>query len=118
RPLPARERVLRALLHAGFAQLDPLGLPAHAALVATVEAARVLGRSRQAGMVNALLRRAQREGLPPADPGALWPDWLRARLQADWPRELDAILEASAAPAPMWLRVNRRRGGRDAYAAR
>ena len=118
RPLPHRDRPLRALLHAGFAQLDPLGLPAHAALAATVEAARALGRPRQAGLVNALLRRAQREGLPPGDPAALWPDWLLARLRADWPGEAEAILAASATPAPMWLRVNRRQGSRDDYIAR
>lgn len=115
RPLPPRERVLRALLHAGFAQLDPLQLPAHAALAATVEAARALGRPRQAGLVNALLRRAQRDGLPPADPAAAWPDWLLARLRADWPDDVDAILAASAEPGPMWLRVNRRQGSRDEY---
>ena len=39
RPLPQRDRPLRALLHAGFAQLDPLGLPPHAAVAETVEAA-------------------------------------------------------------------------------
>ncbi|MDH5821933.1 16S rRNA (cytosine(967)-C(5))-methyltransferase RsmB [Luteimonas sp. RD2P54] len=118
RPLAARDRPLRALLHAGFAQLDPLGLPAHAAVAATVEAARSLGRAHQAGMVNALLRRAQREGLPPCDPAAAWPGWLLARLRADWPGDAEAILAASAAPAPLWLRVNRRHGDRDAYAAR
>src|SRR5690606_11298205 len=115
RPLPGRERVLRGLLHAGFAQLDPLQLPAHAALAATVEAARALGRPRQAGLVNALLRRAQREGLPPADPAAAWPDWLLSRLRADWPADVDAVVEASATPAPMWLRMNRRQASRDAY---
>lgn len=118
RPLPARDRPLRALIHAGFAQLDPLGLPAHAALAATVEAVRALGRPRQAGLVNALLRRAQREGLPPADPAGLWPEWLLAQLKADWPLQLDGILAASAEPAPMWLRVNRRQGGRDDYLQR
>ncbi|WP_149194474.1 16S rRNA (cytosine(967)-C(5))-methyltransferase RsmB [Luteimonas suaedae] len=118
KPLAQRDRPLRALLHAGFAQLDPLALPAHAAVAATVEAARTLGRTHQAGLVNALLRRAQREGLPPADPAAAWPDWLRARLQADWPDEVESILAASATPAPLWLRVNRRLGDRDAYAAR
>lgn len=118
KPLAARDRPLRALLHAGFAQLDPLALPAHAAVAATVEAARALGRTHQAGLVNALLRRAQREGLPAADPVAAWPDWLRMRLQADWPDDVDAIVAASAAPAPLWLRVNRRQGDRDAYAAR
>ncbi|MCD9032992.1 16S rRNA (cytosine(967)-C(5))-methyltransferase RsmB [Luteimonas sp. Y-2-2-4F] len=118
RPLAPRDGPLRALLHAGFAQLDPLGLPAHAAVAATVEAARALGRAHQAGLVNALLRRAQREGLPPASAEAAWPDWLRARVAADWPDAAAAVFAASAVAAPMWLRVNRRRGDREAYQAR
>jgi len=118
RPLPKRDAKVRALLLAGFAQLDPLGLPAHAAVAATVEAARMLGHEHQAGLVNALLRRAQREGLPPGDPHAHWPAWLRAQLQRDWGDDTDAILAASAIAPPMWLRVNARRGSRDDYAAR
>ena len=118
RPLGRRDGDLRALLHAGFAQLDPLGLPPHAAVDATVGAARLLGRAHQRGMVNALLRRAQREGLPDVAADAAWPAWLRERLRADWPNDFDAIVAASAAPAPMWLRVNRRRVGRDDYAGR
>lgn len=118
RPLGRRDGELRALLHAGFAQLDPLGLPPHAAVDATVGAARLLGRAHQRGMVNALLRRAQREGLPETSADAAWPAWLRERLRADWPDDYDAIVAASASPAPMWLRVNRQRGGRDDYAAR
>lgn len=117
RPLPPRDRPLRALLHAGLAQLDPLALPAHAALAATVQTAHAMGRRHQAGLVNALLRRAQREGLPAAAPEALWPDWLRAQLRSDWPEDAQALFEASAAPAPMWLRVNRLRTSRDAYQA-
>jgi len=118
RPLGKRDGELRALLHAGFAQLDPLGLPPHAALDATVAAARLLGRAHQRGMVNALLRRAQREGLPAAPADAAWPAWLRERLRADWPDEYATIVAASASPAPMWLRVNRLRGSRDDYARR
>jgi 16S rRNA (cytosine967-C5)-methyltransferase len=94
RPLQSRDNELRALLLAGLAQLDALQLPAHAALSATVEAARTLGRPHQAGMVNALLRRA---------------------LRADWPTQADALFAASAEPAPLWLRVNRRVADRDAY---
>lgn len=116
--LPRGDHPLRALLYAGFAQLDPLALPAHAAVSATVEAARAMGRAHQAGLVNALLRRALREGLPPADPAAAWPDWLLRRLDADWPGERDAILAASAEAAPMWLRVNARATSRDAYQQR
>ena len=118
RPLPRRDAPLRALLHAGMAQLDPLALPPHAALAATVEAARALGRPHQAGLVNALLRRAQREGLPAAAPEAAWPGWLCDRVRADWPAHADAIFAASAVQAPTWLRVNRRRTTPAAYAAR
>ncbi len=113
RPPRGREAMLRALLHVGFAQLDALALPAHAAVDATVEAARALGRAHQAGLVNALLRRAQREGLPSAQPADAWPPWLRARIEADWPEHAHAIFEASAQPAPLWLRVNRRMQTRD-----
>ncbi|MGH8030777.1 MAG: 16S rRNA (cytosine(967)-C(5))-methyltransferase RsmB [Luteimonas sp.] len=118
KPLPKRDQELAALLQVGFAQLDPLGLPAHAAVDATVEAARALGRAHQAGLVNALLRRAQREGLPTVAADAAWPPWLRARLRNDWPDDVDAIVQASATPAPLWLRVNRARGTTAAYAQR
>ncbi|MDN5782772.1 MAG: 16S rRNA (cytosine(967)-C(5))-methyltransferase RsmB, partial [Luteimonas sp.] len=118
RPLGKREGEQNAQLHVGFSQLDPLGLPPHAAVDATVGAARLLGRAHQRGMVNALLRRAQREGLPAAPADAGWPAWLCERLRADWPDDYAAIIAASASPAPMWLRVNRLHGSRDDYAAR
>src|SRR5690606_16524511 len=117
KPLGARDRELRALLHAGFAQ-QALGLPAHAAVAATVDAARALGRAHQAGLVNAVMRRAQREGLPPVDPQAAWPDWLAARVRGDWPAQADAIFGASAEEAPMWLRVHARVTTRDAWRER
>lgn len=118
RPLQKRDAPLRALLLAGFVQLDPLGLPAHAAVAATVEATRAMGRAHQSGLVNALLRRAQREGLPEADWRDLWPSWLRGRLKVDWPDQFDRIVRESGARAPTWLRVNRQRGTRDAYLER
>jgi 16S rRNA (cytosine967-C5)-methyltransferase len=118
KPLGARDNPVRALLYVGFAQVDAMGLPAHAAVDATVEAARALGRLHQAGMVNALLRRALREGLPKADPSRNWPDWLLAEVKNDWPAQVDAILDASAAAAPLWLRANRQATTRDAYRER
>ena len=118
KPLGRGDEPLRALLYVGFAQLDALKLPAHAAVDATVEAVRSLGRAHQAGMVNALLRRAQREGFPQADPAQVWPDWLLAEVRRDWPEHADAILAASAAPAPLWLRVNRLNTTRDDYLLR
>ena len=118
KPLPQRDGLARALLIAGLAQLDPLGLPAHAAVAATVESMRAIGQAHRAGLTNALLRRAVRDGVPVGDPRAHWPAWLRSRIEADWPDHADAIYAASAAPPPMWLRANRRHGTRDAYAAR
>nr|WP_255323078.1 16S rRNA (cytosine(967)-C(5))-methyltransferase RsmB [Lysobacter sp. K5869] len=119
RLLPPRDSELRALLLAGLAQLDPLRLPAHAALDATVQAARLLGRAHQAGLVNALLRRAQRDGLPAVDPRhSHWPSWLRGMLRKDWPEHYDAILAQSALAPPMWLRVNRAQASREDYLQR
>jgi 16S rRNA (cytosine967-C5)-methyltransferase len=118
RPLGRRDGELRALLHAGFAQLDVLALPAHAAVDATVEATRALGRAHQAGLVNALLRRAQRDGIAATGAAAAWPDWLRARIEADWPEQAVGIFDASAQAAPLWVRVNRRRSTRAAYQQR
>src|SRR5690606_41117560 len=85
RPLGQRDAPLRALLYVGFAQLDPLQLPAHAALAATVDAVRAAGRSHQAGLVNALLRRAQRDGRPAGRIEPARPGWLRERSRGDWP---------------------------------
>ena len=118
RPLGEKDGDLRSLLLVGFAQIDAMGLPAHAALSATVEATRVLGRPHQAGMVNAVLRRAQREGFPEVDPSASWPAWLRKKINLEWGDHAAAIFKASANAAPLWLRVHRRRTGRDAYAER
>ena len=114
RPLGQRDGNLRSMLLVGLAQLE-MGLPAHATLAATVDAARALGRAHQAGMVNALLRRATRETLPPAAPEAAWPAWLAQQIRSDWPQQADAIFAASAEMPPLWLRVNRRWIVRDDY---
>ncbi|MFS8136647.1 MAG: 16S rRNA (cytosine(967)-C(5))-methyltransferase RsmB [Thermomonas sp.] len=114
KPPGGRDGELRALLYVGFAQWE-LGMPAHALVAATVDAARALGRPHQAGMVNAILRRAQREGLPVLADEAAWPAWLSQQIRQDWPVHAEAIFAASAQMAPMWLRVNRRLASRDAY---
>jgi len=118
KPPGPRDGELRALLLVGFAQLVAMELPAHAALSATVEAVRGMGRPHQANLANALLRRAQREGLPAAAASALWPAWLRGQVEADWPGHAPAIFEASRQEPPLWLRVNRLRGTREDYRAR
>lgn len=115
---------LLALLQVGLYQLRSMRIPAHAAVAATVEACALLGQDGARGVVNAVLRRYQREAatLEAALPGrpALrhsYPDWLAQAIHRDWPQHWRAILAAGNQPGPMSLRVNRRRVSRDAVRA-
>ena len=117
-PLRERDSIVHCLLLCGLAQLDTLKLSAHAAVGATAEAARDVGRKAMVGLVNALLRRATREPLPECSDRAIMtshPDWLVQALAQDWPSDVDAILAANNQPAPLWLRVNERQVSREAY---
>ena len=117
RPLPKREGPVAALIEVGLYQLWRMRVPDHAAVGETVAACRELGRPRMRGLVNAVLRRFQRErdslleavlANPQADPEAVWshPRWLLDALAADWPDEWEAIAAAHNERAPMWVRVN------------
>jgi 16S rRNA (cytosine967-C5)-methyltransferase len=120
RPLRARDADLQCLLLSGLAQLDALKLSPHAAVGATAEAARALGRSAQVGLVNALLRRALREPWPQSprlEVRESHPDWLVELLEREWPGEAEGILLANNAAAPMWLCVNTRQCARAEYLA-
>lgn len=119
-PFRKRDRVVNALLAVGLYQLTHTRVPDHAAVSETVEAARVLRRPKLAGVVNACLRRFQRETMAATEPrseAARWnhPDWLIARFRDDWPADAEAILDANNAQAPMWLRANAARAGAAAY---
>ena len=122
KPLKRKAPAVHALLVLGLVQLDVLELPAYAAVAATVQAARALGKPRLAGLVNAVLRRWQREAdslqaQPGPRPGvALVAAGLvhrggRARLAG--PGRTRASARPTAKP-PLTLRVNRRHGSREA----
>ncbi len=125
KPLQGDDRTLEALLSVGLFQLEDPDQPDHAAVSATVDATRLLGEERAAGLVNASLRRYQREAptlqdVLRADPAA-WhshPQWLLDRLRADWPERWQAIVAANQQRPPLWLRVNRNRTSVGDYAAR
>jgi 16S rRNA (cytosine967-C5)-methyltransferase len=125
RPPKPADRVIEALLFVGLYQLMATRIPAHAAVSATVAAARRLQRPWASGLINASLRRFQRDGeallaRADQDPAARWlfPDWLLARLQQAWPEDWQAIVEASNGRGPMFLRVNPLRTDLAGYAAR
>ncbi len=115
---PADARVT-ALLLLGLYQLAFMRVPAHAALQETVEAARSLGLERSTGLINALLRRYQRESDALHLRAAPWrhshPVWLAERLRQDWPEQAEAIMAAANDTPRLCLRVNARRCRRDDY---
>lgn len=122
KPLKARDADIAQLLLVGAYQLLHTRVPPHAALAATVEAARHLGKNWAAGMVNAVLRRLQREHenlLTTIDAAArdAHPEWLWRQLTAAWPEHTAAIFAANNAYPPMCLRVNTQRLSRDDYLA-
>ena len=123
RPLKSKDSVINALLAVGLYQLTDTRIPDHAAVSQTVEAARKLRRPKLAGVVNACLRRFQREkiaGKPPASEEARWnhPQWLIDTHRLDWPDDWQDILAANNERAPMWLRVNTSRTSVDEYQQR
>lgn len=123
RPLRKRDSVVNALLAVGLFQLVDTRIPDHAAVSLTVDAARVVRRPKLAGLLNACLRRFQRDGLAHRDAGteaSRWdhPEWLIEQLKSDWPDDYEAVLAANNERAPMWLRVNSTRQSADEYAAR
>lgn len=124
KPLRMREPALCALLVLGLVQLEIMRMPPHAAVGATVEAARGLQRAPFANLVNAVLRRWLREremfnARLDADPvtRSAHPGWLIDAIAHDWPDRVESILAANNAPSPPMLRVNRRLATREAVIA-
>jgi 16S rRNA (cytosine967-C5)-methyltransferase len=116
-----KDPAVHALLVLGLIQLEILELRDYAAVAATVEAVRALRRPQLAGLVNAVLRRWQREretllARLDARPQTrhAHPAWLAATLQQDWPDQAEAVMLADNREPPLMLRVNRPRGERQA----
>ncbi|QQE84191.1 16S rRNA (cytosine(967)-C(5))-methyltransferase RsmB [Pseudomonas putida] len=124
KPFKAADADVQALLLIGLYQLFYTRIPAHAAIGETVGCADKLKKPWAKGLLNAVLRRAQREGEAllagmERDPvvRTAHPRWLQKALKAFWPEQWEAICAANNAHPPMILRVNRRHHSRDAYLA-
>lgn len=122
KPLKASDRDVEALLLVGLYQLLHTRIPAHAAISETVSAASALKKPWAKGLLNAVLRKAQREGAGLLEAMAqdpvvrtAHPRWLQKRLKAAWPEHWEAICQANNQHPPLILRVNARATGRDAY---
>ena len=124
KPFRKADQDVQALLLVGLYQLLYTRIPAHAAIAETVGCATALKKPWAKGLLNAVLRRAQREAetlLPTLekDPVVLTahPRWLQKSLKAFWPDDWLAICEANNSHPPFTLRVNQRVTSRDAYLA-
>ncbi|MET0066878.1 MAG: 16S rRNA (cytosine(967)-C(5))-methyltransferase RsmB [Candidatus Thiodiazotropha sp.] len=122
KPLKARDRDVQALILVGLYQLSELRVADHAAVHATADAARHLGKSWAVGLVNGVLRNFQRNQAQlleqvAADPEARYamPGWLLQAIRGQWPDRWEAVVEALNARPPMSLRVNLGRHARDEY---
>ncbi|QXI28595.1 16S rRNA (cytosine(967)-C(5))-methyltransferase RsmB [Pseudomonas vanderleydeniana] len=122
KPFKAADADVEALLLVGLYQLLYTRIPAHAAIGETVGCADKLKKPWAKGLLNAVLRRAQRESTEllaelERDPvvRTAHPRWLQKSLKAFWPEQWEAICAANNAHPPMILRVNRRHHSRDAY---
>ncbi|WP_339438442.1 16S rRNA (cytosine(967)-C(5))-methyltransferase RsmB [Pseudomonas sp. EA_15y_Pfl1_P104] len=122
KPFKAADADVDALLLVGLYQLLYTRVPAHAAIGETVGCADKLKKPWAKALLNAVLRRAQRESEAllaelEHDPvvRTAHPRWLQKSLKACWPEQWEAICAANNAHPPMILRVNRRHHSRDAY---
>lgn len=122
KPFKAADTDVEALLLVGLYQLLYTRVPAHAAIGETVGCADKLKKPWAKGLLNAVLRNAQRDSEAllaelEHDPvvRTAHPRWLQKSLKAFWPEQWEAICAANNAHPPMILRVNRRHKTRDQY---
>ncbi len=118
KPLRRTDRIIHQLLLVALFQLRHSQQADYAVLNETVEACRALAKPHLAGMVNAVLRAAQREGEPDVTAAPVQyshPQWMVEKLRHNWPEHWQAILTANNSQAPMTLRVNARQLDRDTY---
>ena len=120
RPFKRRDRLVFFILAVAITEMRLSREPAHAVVHCAVEATRLAKAEHLAKLVNALLRRFQREKAElEADCGGSlacqwgYPEWLIERFKQDWPEKWQALLTAGNASPPLTLRVNTRHWSRD-----
>lgn len=105
RPLRRKDQDVWALLIVGAYQLLQMRIPDHAAINATVAAAKRLKKPWASGLVNAILRRLQGQPEAAATTAAL-PAALTRRLTEQYGDQAPPLIAALGQRAPMALRVN------------
>jgi len=120
KPLRSQDRIIHHLMLVALFQLRFSQQASYAVLNESVEACRALDRPHLTGLVNGVLRAAERSGAPEPSSDASrvsHPGWMVEKLRHNWPDDWPAIVDANNAQAPMTLRVNGLRFRRDDYLA-
>ncbi|AQQ66227.1 16S rRNA (cytosine(967)-C(5))-methyltransferase [Microbulbifer agarilyticus] len=119
---PVKDEELEALMLVGLYQLEYTRIPDHAAIAATVEAARAIKLGHATGVVNGVLRNALRnkEALTRKLSGnpqfsSAHPEWLQQAVKGAWGTDTRTIFTANNENPPMTLRVNQSQISRDDY---
>ena len=120
--LRTKDTDIKILILLGLYQLEFLRTPEHAAVSATVEACKDLKKQWAKKLVNALLRRYQKEHarlkvLVEKDDQAKYshPFWFIETLQKEYPEQWQYILKENNRHPPMYLRVNTKLTSRQDY---
>ncbi|GAA6136092.1 16S rRNA (cytosine(967)-C(5))-methyltransferase RsmB [Oceaniserpentilla sp. 4NH20-0058] len=113
KPLPESARPVQALLWVGLYQLAHSDISEHAAINETVQACEQLKLGKFKGVLNAILRRFQREkgellaNLENSEvPHYEHPKWFIKLLKKSWPQSWQSICAQGNLQAPMCLRNN------------
>lgn len=117
-----RDIDIKAIVLLGLYQLQYTRIPAHAAISESVEACRDLDKEWAGKVVNAILRRFQREQEELIDSLSdnesyqfNHPEWMIAKLKNNWPDHWQQILKANNEQAPLTLRINALKTDRERY---
>ena len=113
--LKKQDADIRALIMIGLYQLDHMRTLPHAAVSATVESCTDLKKHWAKNLINAVLRRYQREHdklsaliADNAPARHEHPDWLLNKFKDEYPECWQSIIRENNLPPPMSLRVNSR----------
>ncbi|WP_425642294.1 16S rRNA (cytosine(967)-C(5))-methyltransferase RsmB [Marinomonas gallaica] len=122
KPFEEKDFDLYAALLMGLYQIDHMSTPDHAAVNESVELCRQLDKEWATKLMNAVLRRYQRDrdailANLTKQPSVEFnmPKWLVKRFKKHWPESFEQIVEATNTHPPMCIRVNESRVSRETY---